>query len=71
MRGFTRSESIKTSLKTARKQAKMTQEALAVEVGVTRQTIISIETGKYTPSLPLALKLAKVFNTSVEDLFSL
>jgi putative transcriptional regulator len=40
-------------------------------VNVTRQTIISIEQGKYIASLPLALKIAKVFNTSVEEIFSL
>lgn len=49
----------------------MTQEELAFLVGVTRQTIISIEQGKYVASLPLALKLAKVFGVRVEDLFRL
>ena len=47
----------------------MTQEDLARRVGVTRQTIIAIENGKYLPSLRLAFKLAKVFNVRVEDLF--
>lgn len=50
---------------------KLTQEELAHAVGVTRQTIIAIEKGNYTPSVELALKLAKVFKTSVEALFSL
>ncbi|MBE6136916.1 MAG: helix-turn-helix transcriptional regulator [Erysipelotrichaceae bacterium] len=54
-----------------RKQMKLTQEDLAKKVGVTRQTIISIEQGKYIASLPLALKIAKTFNVSVEELFSL
>ncbi len=54
-----------------RKKAKMTQEALAKALGVTRQTIISIEQGRYIASLPLALKLAQIFETKVEDLFSL
>ena len=49
----------------------MTQQALADHVGVTRQTIIAIESGKYAPSLPLAIKLARVFDVRVEDLFAL
>lgn len=54
-----------------RKQMKMTQEYLAKKVGVTRQTIISIEQGKYTASLPLAIKIAKVFSKNVEEVFIL
>ena len=54
-----------------RKINKITQEDLAKMVNVTRQTIISIEQGKYIASLPLALKIAKVFNVKVEDVFSL
>lgn len=54
-----------------RKVMKMTQEDLAKKIGVTRQTIISIEQGRYVASLPLALKIAKVFNKKVEDIFSL
>ena len=54
-----------------RKSIKLTQEELAKKVGVTRQTIISIEQGKYIASLPLALKIAGVFNVSVEDIFFL
>lgn len=54
-----------------RKANKITQEDLAKLVNVTRQTIISIEQGKYIASLPLALKIAKVFNARVEDIFSL
>jgi putative transcriptional regulator len=49
----------------------MTQEALANKVGVTRQTIIAIESGKYAPSLPLALRLAQVFKRPVEEVFVL
>ena len=49
----------------------MTQEDLAKAVGVTRQTIISIEQGKYIASLPLAIKIAKVFKTPVEEIFVL
>ncbi len=54
-----------------RKSRKMTQEELARLVGVTRQTIISIESGKYTASLILAMKIAKVFDKRVEEVFIL
>ncbi len=47
----------------------MTQQELADQVGVTRQTIIAIEAGKYAPSLPLAFRIARAFNTSVENVF--
>ncbi len=47
----------------------MTQEALANRVGVTRQTIIALEAGKYTPSLSLAFRLARTFNRRVEEVF--
>ena len=47
-----------------------TQEDLAVKAGVTRQTIIAIEAGKYNPSLELAFKLAKLFKYRIEELFS-
>jgi putative transcriptional regulator len=49
----------------------MTQEDLASRVGVSRQTIIAIESGRYTPSLGLAFRLARLFNCRIEDLFSL
>lgn len=47
----------------------MTQEELARKVGVTRQTIIALEAGKYIPSLGLAFRIARTFNTTVEDVF--
>jgi len=47
----------------------MTQQQLADKVGVTRQTIIAIEAGKYAPSLPLAFHLARAFGTTVEEVF--
>lgn len=54
-----------------RKLNKMTQDDLASKLGVTRQTIISIEKGKYVASLQLALKMALIFNVKVEDIFAL
>jgi putative transcriptional regulator len=47
----------------------MTQQELADKVGVTRQTIIATEAGKYAPSLPLAFKIAHAFGVSVEEVF--
>lgn len=49
----------------------MTQQMLAEKVGVTRQTIIAIEQGNYTPSLTLAIKIARAFNRTVEEVFQL
>lgn len=54
-----------------RNKKKITQEELAAKVGVTRQTIIAIEKGNYTPSVMLALKIAKFFRCSVADLFKI
>lgn len=51
--------------------AGMTQQDLADEVGVTRQTIVALEGGNYTPSLTLALRVAKVFGKPTEDIFEL
>jgi len=61
----------KNDLKEFRKKHGISQEKLAEKTNVTRQTIISIENGKYVPSLPLALKFAKEFNCKVEDLFGI
>lgn len=47
----------------------MTQEELARKAGVTRQTIIALEAGKYVPSLSLAFRIARVFRVTVEDVF--
>lgn len=62
-------EYITNSVYTLRAEKEMTQERLAERVGVTRQTIIAIEKGNYTPSVLLALKLALVFRTPVEEIF--
>lgn len=50
-------------------RAEMTQQELAEQVGVTRQTIIALEAGRYAPSLLLAFKIARVFGISVEEVF--
>lgn len=63
------SEYILNSVYTLRTAKGLTQEELAQSVGITRQTVISIEKGKYAPSVLLALKIAVVFNVSVEDIF--
>ena len=47
----------------------MTQQQLADKAGVTRQTIIAIESGKYAPSLPLAFRIAKAFNKPIDQVF--
>lgn len=60
---------MKSKIAELRKQQKISQEELAVAVGVTRQTITSIEVEKYTASLTLAYKLAKYFDTTIEELF--
>jgi len=50
--------------------AEMTQQALADAAGVTRQTIVAIEKGKYSPSLELAFRIAQVFGVPIEQVFS-
>jgi putative transcriptional regulator len=49
----------------------MTQQDLAERVGVTRQTIIALEAGRYAPSLPLAVRISRVFGVGVEDVFQI
>ena len=61
----------KNMLREFRNKAGLSQEKLAEKVSVTRQTIISIETGRYVPSLELALKFAKQFECKIEDLFGI
>lgn len=60
---------MKTHIKQLRKEKKISQEELALAVGTTRQTITSIETGRYIASLPLAYKIAHYFGLSIEDVF--
>jgi putative transcriptional regulator len=61
---------ISNSVCTLRKHKKVTQEELASAIGVTRQTIIAIEKGNYTPSLLLAIKIARFFDKTVEEVFN-
>lgn len=60
---------MKTKIKELRKANKISQEELALAVGTTRQTITSIETGKYVASLPLAYRIAKYFGMTIEEVF--
>lgn len=60
---------LETRIPELRKKRKISQEELALEVGVTRQTITSIEVGKYSASLLLAHKIAKFFDLAIEDVF--
>ncbi len=60
---------MKTRIAELRKEKRISQEELALAVGVTRQTITSIEVEKYVASLPLAYKIAHYFNMSIEEVF--
>lgn len=60
---------MKNKIAELRKERSMTQMDLAKAVQVSRQTIISLENGKYNPSIILAYKLAKIFETTIEGLF--
>ena len=65
------SQNVSNFVQDYRNNNKVTQEDLGKAVGVTRQTIIAIEKGNYTPSVLLALKIAKYFNTAVKKLFTI
>jgi len=60
---------MKNKLKVFRALHDLTQESLADQLRVTRQTVVSIENGKYDPSLPLAFRIAGLFNVKIEDIF--
>ncbi|XQY93771.1 helix-turn-helix transcriptional regulator [Metabacillus sp. HB246100] len=60
---------MKNRMKEMRKAKKLTQEDLAKQVGVSRQSIIAIESGKYKPSLELAYYISKAFECMIEDVF--
>ena len=61
--------SMKSKIRELRKARKLSQEELAEAVGTTRQTITSIEVGKYIASLPLAYKIARFFGLTIEEVF--
>ncbi len=61
---------MKNEIKTKRVERKLSQAALAEAMGVSRQTINAIETGRYLPSLPLAFALARYFGEPIEELFT-
>jgi len=61
---------VENSLRVLRASRNITQEDLARSLGVTRQTIHAIEAGKYNPSLDLAFKMARYFETRIEDIFT-
>ena len=60
---------MKNRVKEFRENASLTQIDLGKMLEVSRQTVISLETGKYNPSLPLAYKIAKIFNKTIEEVF--
>lgn len=62
---------MKNNIRVARAEVRMTQQQLADAVCVSRQTINAIESGKFVPSTVLALKIARTFEKSVEEIFSL
>lgn len=61
---------MKTRIRELRAKAGLTQEELAREVGVRRETIVFLEQGKYNPSLKLAYKVARVLGTPIEEVFT-
>ena len=61
---------MKNTIKVYRAMHDLTQKALAKKLGVTRQTVLAIEKEKYSPSLELAFKMARVFGVKIEDIFS-
>ena len=62
---------MKNRLRVLRAEVNWSQMELGLRVGVSRQAINAIETGKYNPSLPLAMKIARLFDQPVEDIFEL
>lgn len=60
---------MENKLKELRAASGLTQEDLADRIGVSRQTVISLESGRYSPSLPLAFRIAKCFDLSIEEVF--
>lgn len=62
-------EAVKNKIKIFRTMSNLTQEQLADKVGVSRQTVVAIESDRYLPSLGLAFKIAKLFKVKIEEIF--
>ncbi|MFT5525339.1 MAG: putative transcriptional regulator [Pirellulaceae bacterium] len=62
---------LRNTVRKLRTESNQTQQELANQVGVTRQTIVAMESSAYVPSLPLAMRIARAFQVSVEGIFSL
>ena len=62
---------MKNKIKIYRAMSNLTQEQLADKVGVSRQTVVAIESNRYLPSLGLAFKIAQLFKVNIEEIFSL
>ena len=60
---------MRNDIRRLREEAGLSQGALGAELGVSRQTVNSLETGKYDPSLPLAFAIARYFGTTIEEIF--
>jgi len=60
---------IKNSLRDHRERHELTQEKLAMRLGITRQTVIAMEKENYNPSLELAFKIARLFDAKIEEIF--
>jgi putative transcriptional regulator len=67
--GTHRDEAMKNELRVLRAERSWSQGDLAQRLGVSRQTVNALETGKYDPSLPLAFKIARLFDRRIEDVF--
>ncbi len=67
--GMEAGRGMKNRIKVYRAMHDLTQESLAERLGVTRQTVLAIEKGKYDPSLDLAFKIARFFDIAIEDIF--
>jgi len=62
---------LKNCIKELRQKKGLSQEKMSEMLGVSRQTIISIEQGRYNPSLPFSIQIARFFNSTVEEVFTL
>ena len=67
--GFTEVQGVKNRIRVLRAERDWSQAEVADRLGIARQTVNALETGKYAPSLPLAFKISKLFEKAVEDIF--